>query len=366
MWTFPEQRARIGLLGCGDISEAYLRVLATSDEVRLTRCADLDAVRASSTATAWEMAASTVDELLAAPDVDVVLNLTPPGAHAATSHAALLAGKRVYSEKPLATTLDDATALVELAASRGLGVTSAPDTFLAEPVRVAARLLAEGAVGTVVGVSAAGMYDPPEAWHPDPRFLYRPGAGPLFDMGPYFLHALFALFGPVERVAASARTPTATRRIGSGPLAGTPFDAEIATHVAAVLQLHAGPTVSLQITFDAVASTLPMIEIQGAEGTMVLPDPETFDGGLRLFRPATGWTDVPLDPKPAHTARGAGLVELVAAAREGRPPLVGTDLGLHAVDVMEAVLDSAATGRFVPTRTSCARPDPARYPASPA
>ena len=364
-WFQRSMPARVGIVGCGDISRAYAEHLAASSEVVLSRCADLDMPRAEELAGRWGLQASTVEALIGADDVDLVLNLTPPTAHARVSGDALRQGKHVYSEKPLATTLPDAQMLVGLAAANGLHLAGAPDTFLAEKFRAAAWLIDEGAIGQVVGASAAGMYDPPEIWHPDPRFLYQPGAGPLFDMGPYFLHVLFALLGPVARVAAVARTPVGRRRIGSGPLAGVEFDVNTPTHVAAVLEMAAGPSATLQITFDAVASTLPMIEIQGTAGTLVLSDPEAFDGGLRRYTSGSDWTDVPLDPAPEHRSRGAGVVDLVGRARQGLAPLVSPDLALHAVDVMTSILTAAERNEVVTLRTSCRSAGRDGYPRPP-
>ncbi len=340
---------RVGIIGCGDISAQYIRHLRTFDDVVLIACADLDRHRAAQCALRWDLLERSVSELLASPDIDVIANLTPPKAHFAVTRAALMADKDVYSEKPLATDLVQAEGLAALARHRGRSLACAPDTFLSAAYTGARELIRNGEIGDVVAVSMSGLYGPPEEWHPDPRFLYAPGAGPLFDMGPYFLHALFHLLGPVAAVSAAARTPRPWRRIGTGPLAGTEFQASTPTHLSALLTLASGPVVSWQMSFDVAATSQPFFEIQGTAGTLVLPDPEDPDGDVRLFG-SGGWSTVPAAGHPAHL-RGAGLIEMVRAARLSRPTALPMQFAVHAVEVLQAVLASAEQGKQIALQT---------------
>ncbi|MFD0665244.1 Gfo/Idh/MocA family protein [Thermocatellispora tengchongensis] len=280
----------VGVVGTGVISAQYLRNLTAFPDVRVVGVADLDPERAAAVAAEHGVpAAPDVASLLATPEVEIVLNLTIPAAHAAVATAALQAGKHVYGEKPLALDPAEGEKVLAEAASRGLRVGNAPDTFLGAGLQSAGRALQQGVIGTPVAVSAITQGPGPEGWHPSPEFLYQRGGGPLFDLGPYYLTAITALLGPVSRVAATARRARDRRVIGSGPKAGTSFEVEVPTHVTALLDLASGAGVAATFSFD---SALPRhaIEIIGTEGVLALPDPNTFTGPLRVRHPGdTEW-----------------------------------------------------------------------------
>lgn len=349
---------RIGVVGLGRISGAYLTTLAHLPDVRVTALADLDPARA---ATAVEHApgarATAVDELLTADDVDLVLNLTVPAAHAEVAVAALRAGKHVYGEKPFA--LDLAQARAVLAAADGLRVGCAPDTVLGTGTQTARKAVADGLIGTPTAANATFTSPGHESWHPDPEFYYQPGGGPLFDMGPYYLTALVHLLGPVERVVAAAGRTRETRIIGSGPRAGTEFAVEVDTHVTGALVHTGGAVTTLTTSFDVVASTQPRIEIHGTEGSLSVPDPNRFDGDV-LLRPrgAADWTVLPPSAGYAGAARGIGVLDLVTSHRAGRPHRASAEVAVHVLDVMDTLLAAAHQRTGLQVSTSCERPAP--------
>lgn len=350
----------IGVVGCGTISDAYLATLVALDGVEVLGCADLDVARARSKAAAHGVGwAGTVEELLADPRIELVVNLTIPAAHAAVAAAALAAGKSVYNEKPLTGELAQADALLDTAADRGLRVGGAPDTFLGAGLQTCRRLIDAGAIGEPVAATARMLNHGAEHWHLDPAFLYAPGAGPLFDMGPYYLTTLVALLGPIGRVAGSARSAFPQRVVGRGPLAGTAFAVGTPSHVAAVLDFEAGAVVTLTTSFD-VWDHVNRIELYGTEGSLRLPDPNTFGGPVSLRRAGVReWEDVPLLAGPVTNSRGIGAADMALALRSGGPQRASGELARHVLEAMHAILVSAEAGTHVTLRTRCERPAPA-------
>ncbi len=349
----------VGVVGCGRISGVYLENLRAMRAARAVACADLHPARAAAAAAAHGVRALPVDDLLADPAVDIVLNLTVPAEHAAVSRAALRAGKHVYSEKPLAADAGEGRELLALARRLGLLVGCAPDTFLAGAWDTARELIAAGAIGRPAGASAAMHTAGPELWHPDPAFFYRRGGGPLFDMGPYYLTALVHLLGPVERVVAAAGRARTTRTIGSGARAGTEFAVEVDTHVSGVLVHTGGAITTLTTSFEVVASTQPRIEIHGTEGSLSVPDPNRFDGDVALRpRGADGWTVLAPSAGDVGAARGIGVLDLAVNHAAGRPHRASAEVAVHVLDVMETLLAAAHQRSGLQVSTSCERPAP--------
>ncbi len=351
---------RVGVIGCGNISRAYATKLRALPDLELVACADLDAHRAGTLATEFEVPlVLTPDELIGHPEVDVVLDLTVPLAHAQVTGAALEAGKHVYSEKPLALDVAAGTALVELARARDLRLGCAPDTFLGAGLQTCRALLDGGAIGTPLAANAFFHGSGPESWHPDPRAFYQRGAGPLFDVGVYYVTALVALLGPVGRVTGGARISRARRMITSQPHAGTWMEVEVPTHVAGVLEHAGGPLATLVASFDVPATRYRSIEIYGTEGTLSVPDPNTFGGPVQLRRPGDAdWTDVPLSHGNAEQSRGLGLADLVRARRAGRAHRASGELALHVLEVMERILAAAESGCHQAVTSRVERPAP--------
>ncbi|MCS6843547.1 MAG: Gfo/Idh/MocA family oxidoreductase [Caldilineales bacterium] len=347
----------IGVVGCGNISGTYMEVLGQFRGVRVVACADIDMARAEAQARKFGVRALTVDALLADPAVEIVLNLTVPSAHAEVARAALLAGKSVYNEKPLAIERADGAALLALAAERGLRVGAAPDTFLGAGLQTCRQLLDDGAIGQPVGATAFMMGHGPEGWHPDPEFFYQHGGGPLFDMAPYYLTALIHLLGPIRRVAGAARISFPERVIGSQPKRGQRIVVQTPTHVAGLLEFAAGPIATLITSFDVWASTLPRIEVYGSEGTLLCPDPNFFDGPVQLWRTSTqAWEEAPLVAGRRDQSRGIGVAEMAAAIRGGRPHRANGQMAYHVLDAMHAILESARCGQHVVLGSTCDRP----------
>ncbi len=348
----------VGVVGCGVISRAYIANLARMDGVRVVACADLDESRARERAAEFGVPrALAVDELLADDEVEIVLNLTIPKAHAEVALAAIAAGRHVYTEKPLALDRDEGRRVLDAAQRRGVLVGGAPDTFLGAGVQSARALLDAGSIGTVVGGAAAMHCRGHESWHPDPGFYYARGGGPLFDMGPYYITALVALLGPVAAVSGATRTTFAERLITSQPLAGTSVPVEVPTHVAALLEFAAGPVVTLVTSFDICATAPPPIQLFGTDGALSVADPNTFGGEPQLWDPAAGWVAQPYTHAHDVESRGLGVADMAAALREGRSPRAGGSLTMHVLDVMQSIHESSATGRRVAVSNRCDRPE---------
>jgi predicted dehydrogenase len=340
--------ARVGIVGCGVISHTYAKGAAAFDTFEIVACADLDDARRDVVAAEHALEPMTVNELLTSPSIDIVLNLTPPRAHADVTRAALEAGKHVYSEKPLAVTSDDAIDLVRVAESRGKRIGCAPDIFLGSAYQAGRRLLDEGAIGEPLAVSAAMLSGGQERWHPDPDTFFMNGAGPLLDMGPYYLTAIVALLGHVRDVAGFASTLVSERRIEIGPRAGERFTTETPTHTAALLQLSGGRTATLVATFEAPGHYASTLLIHGAEGELALPDPNMFGGTLRIRRSRGDWEDVPYTSAGIRDARGLGLHDLVEGIHAGRPHRASAELAAHVVDVATSILEACERGCVVP------------------
>ncbi|MCR2793378.1 Gfo/Idh/MocA family oxidoreductase [Microbacterium sp. zg.Y625] len=344
----------IGIIGLGVISRQYLETLAGLESVRIVAAADLDADRAAAVAAEVPgCRALTVDELLADPAVDTVINLTIPAAHADIALAALAHGKDVYGEKPLAATLTQAKAMMDAAGDRWVG--GAPDTVLGTGIQTARAAVEAGDIGRPVSAVATWVSGGHESWHPHPDFYYRDGGGPLFDMGPYYLTSLVHLLGPVVRVSGASSRTRDTRRIGSGPRAGEIIPVEIDTHVTGVLEHGGGALSTVTFSFDAVGSTAAPIEVHGEEGSLSVPDPNTFAGEVRLRRRGEGeWTTLPDAGGYVDAGRGIGVIDHV---RDGEGRASG-ELALHVLEIMTALIDSAHSGERVALTTTARRPSP--------
>ncbi len=352
--------SRVGLVGCGFISQAYAQKLNGLDFVELVACADLLDDRAQMLAKEMQIPrVLSVDALLADSEIDLVLNLTIPAAHAEISRAAVAAGKSVFSEKPLALCRQAGDELVAAAAERSVRVGCAPDTFLGAGLQTCRGLIDAGAIGQPVAANAFMLQPGPELWHPRPHIFYQHGAGPLFDMGPYYFTALVSLLGPARRVTSSARITHATREIHSQPLAGERMDVEVATHVASVVDFESGPIATLVTSFDVQASRHRNIEIYGTEATLSVPDPNTFGGPVQIRkRGEREWTELELTHGNGEQSRGIGLGDMVAGLRSGRPHRASAELGAHVLDLLQSSLEASESGRHVELSTRCERPAP--------
>jgi predicted dehydrogenase len=350
---------RVGIIGLGNISGIYLQNLGLYRSTQVIAVADIDRSRAETAAEANKVPyVLEPDELLAHPDVDLVLNLTIPKAHGPVAEAAIKNGKHVYNEKPLATEIAVARHLVESAKSKGVRVGCAPDTFLGAGLQTARAAIDAGEIGTPVGAQAAMLSRGPEPWHPSPEFFYKPGGGPMLDMGPYYTTALISLLGPVRRVAGLAHASFATRTIGSGPLKGQEIVVETPTHYVGGLEFASGALAQLEMSFDVFYEWPDHpITIFGSEGTMRVPDPNTFGGEVLVRRRyEKDWHPVPQLHGFAENSRGLGVLDMAHAIAENRPHRVSGDLALHALDVMLAFEQSSREGRHIVLETDVDRP----------
>jgi predicted dehydrogenase len=362
----------IGIIGCGNISDAYFKGAARSAFVQVKACADLNTEAAKAKAALYGATALSVQSLLADPDISLVVNLTVPLAHATVSRQIIEAGKHVYSEKPLAANFADADALMGEARAKGLRVGCAPDTFMGASHQACRRAIDAGAIGKPVGGAAVVMSHGAEGWHPNPEFFYKAGGGPVLDMGPYYVTQLVNLLGPVRRAAAVASIGNSTRMVTSEPLKGTKIQVDVPTTVNGILEFASGANVSLSASWDVWKHnrTTP-IEIYGTEGTLLGVDPNFFGNVPRLCGPDGNLRDVDIAAHPFGIAnremrngtmqadyRMIGLVDMAMAIRSHRPHRASGALALHALEVLEALIASSASGRFVELTTSCERPEP--------
>lgn len=377
---------RIGVIGIGDISDVYLNNLKKYETVKVVACASRGLEKAQRKAEQHGIpkAYASGAELIADPEIDLVLNLTTPQAHFEYNLAALEAGKHVYTEKPLAMTYEEGKRLVSLAREKGLLIGCAPDTFLGGRLQNLRELIDSGRLGRVTGGGAYFVGHGHEFHHPSPAFFYQPGAGPLYDMGPYYMTALLSLLGPVKRVCAMAGKAEETRTVPSGPCEGQVLPVDVETHICAVLEFDCGAVVTLTCSFDVWDSELPRLEIYGTQGTALIDEkdpisgPNLFGGDLLLRTPdqyrwrdparsarvvSAPWEAVP-NSHPfnsvshAENPRGIGLVDLVYALRNGRAPRASGDMALHSLEVMECILRSAKEQVFCEPETTFRKPEP--------
>lgn len=354
----------IGIVGAGVISEIYLKnTTGTFENIRAVGIADVLPERAEARAKEFGVKAMTVDELIADPEVEIVVNLTIPAAHYEVAKQAIEAGKSAYNEKPLAITREHAEELVALAKEKGVLVGGAPDTFLGGGLQTARKALEDGRIGTPVAASAHFLGRGMEMWHPDPYFFFQPGAGPLFDVGPYYLTALASMLGPVKSVNGFARASFPERIVtADGPKKGEKIPVNTPTHISASMQFESGVIASLMASFDVweVRERATVLTIYGSEGTLHLPDPNTFGGTVTLVHEHTRETEeLPLTHGHTENSRGIGVSDMARALREGgEPPRASGEMACHVVDIMVSVLESAEEGRQVDLTTTMTRPAP--------
>jgi predicted dehydrogenase len=353
---------RVGVVGCGAISHAYLKMAPSFPILQVTACADLDPERARQRAAEYAIPrACSVDELLAAPDVDVVLNLTVPRAHAPVALAALAAGKHTFHEKPFAVTRAEGEAILQAAAATGLRVGCAPDTFLGAGLQTARAAVDEGAIGRPLGFTAFMMCPGHEHWHPSPEFYYQPGGGPMFDMGPYYLTALLNLLGPIRRLAGFAAVAIPERVITSQPAFGKKIVVETPDHLCGTIEFENGAVGTIIQSFairqGGFGGPQP-ITVYGDEGALRVPDPNGFDGPVHLRRVGDDdWRELPHRFVTGY-GRAVGLADLAHALRSGRPHRAAAEQAFAVLEAMQGFLESSEQGRAVQPVLPYRRPAP--------
>ena len=353
---------KIGIVGCGNISDRYLKNATSTAILDTVAVADIDAARADKRAEEFGIPdACAPDELIARDDIEIVVNLTPPAAHEAVNLAALAAGKHVYTEKPLAITREGGRKTLVAAATAGLRVACAPDTMLGGGIQTCRKLIDEGAIGRPVATIAQMLSRGPDAWHPDPEFFYQPGAGPMFDMGPYYLTALTLLLGPVKRLSGAAGKLITDRTVGSGPKKGSKIPVATPDHVTGTMDFASGAVGTIVTSFAADVGYRPRIEVFGDAGAMAVCDPNGFGGPVKLFdHKAKGWVEVPL----THTTyvegnlRSLGVADLAYAIRTGRKHRCTGEHAYHVLDLMHGFLEAARGGKYYNVPSTFERPVP--------
>ena len=346
----------VGIIGTGNIAPAYIRGCAPFEVIKLTACADILVDRAAAFAAENGMTAFSVDDLLASDDIDIVLNLTLPAAHAEVSLQIIEAGKHAYCEKPLAIKRADGERVVKAAAAAGVRMGCAPDTFLGGGAQTSRKAIDDGVIGAPIAATAALMLHGHESWHPNAGFYYLKGGGPLFDMGPYYLTALVNLMGPVACVTGYARKTFSERIATSEALMGQRLPVEVNTHVAGTLEFESGAITTLIMSFDIWGHHLPDIEIHGTEGSLSVPDPNQFGGEVLSIKGGAGdWEKIPLS-HTTNIGRGAGVADMAYAIQSGRPHRASGDLAFHVLDIMETLEESSAQGQHVEIRSTLDQP----------
>ena len=362
------KKTGIGIIGCGNISSAYLRLASLFKGIEMRACADVSMAAAQARAKQFGVRADTVEDLLKAKDIDIVVNLTVPAAHHAVSRAALDAGKHVYSEKPFVLSLKEGQDLARRAAKKGLRIGSAPDTFLGGAHQQARALIDSGRTGRITSGVCHVMSHGMEHWHPNPDFFFKPGGGPVLDLGPYYLTNLVQLIGPVRRVAALTSIPAKQRIIASKPRRGKTIEVETPTTVHALLEFASGAVVTFNASWDVWSHGHPPMELHGEKGTLNVPDPNFFGGDVTFAAAGKTTNVLPAYSHPFAVAnetsgagpvanyRAAGLADMANAISTGRPHRCSLELALHVIDIMTGILKSGETGRFVEMSTTCERP----------
>ncbi len=360
----------VGLIGCGNISGIYLRNVPTCQGLEMRAIADARPEAAEAQGRAFDVPALSVEALLGRDDIDIVINLTVPDAHAEVIGGALAAGKHVFSEKPLATDLAAARSLVTDAEARGLLIGCAPDTFLGAGGRLARSLIDEGRVGRVLSGTAFFMSHGMEHWHPNPEFFFKPGGGPVLDVGPYYIHALVNLLGPVARVRSVTATGFEERLVtADGPHKGDRISVETPTTALAILEFQSGAQVLFAASWDVWKHGHRPLELYGTEGSLQVPDPNFFGGVVVSSERGGDWTDHdssampmgapnwPTDSPRNANYRALGVAELAHSIRSGTPNRASGRLALHALEVMIAIVDGSDDGGSVEIATKTDRPD---------
>ncbi|MCY6381183.1 Gfo/Idh/MocA family protein [Hoeflea prorocentri] len=358
----------VGIMGCGNISAAYMKLAPLFSGFEIRACADISQEAASARAEEFGLRAETVDGLLAADDIDIIVNLTIPAAHYEVSRSILEAGKHVYSEKPFVLSVAEGRDLSELAASKGLRIGSAPDTFLGGSHQLARHLIDAGTVGKITGGTCYVLSHGMEHWHPNPDFFFKPGGGPILDIAPYYITNLVQLIGPVKRVAALSSTPSPERTITSQPRHGEKITVETPTTFHAILEFRNGATVSLGASWDVWQHGHSPMELYGEDGSLFVPDPNFFSGELKVTSKAEFTDERPAWNHPFNKInegsedngvanyRASGLADMAHAIAVNRPHRCSLEMALHVVEVMTAILKSGENGTFQIMETDCERP----------
>lgn len=335
---------KVALVGCGAISGIYLKnITNVFSNVEFAGVYDIVPEKATKVSEEYNIPKvyTDLDEILNDPDVDIVLNLTRPYEHFEVSSRALKAKKHVYCEKPLGASLEEGKELIRLAKENGVLIGGAPDTFLGAGIQTCIKLINDGFIGTPIGASAFMLCRGHETWHPDPEFYYKRGGGPMMDMGPYYLTALVSLLGPVKAVSGMTKTSFDKRLITSKQHYGEIIDVDVKTHIAGMMAFESGVIGTIITSFDVYKAQMPFIEIYGSEGTLSVPDPNTFGGTIKLFTAQTKeFKEMPYLFNYSENSRGLGLADMAYAIENGGDFRANGDLIYHVLEIMSSFEES--------------------------
>lgn len=353
-----KDKIRVGIVGCGNISQTYFDAAKKFSILEVVACADIKTSVARMRAKENEIKALSVKNLLNHKDIDLIINLTIPAAHAEVNLAALKSGKHVYCEKPLAISLEDGQTILDLAAKKGLRVGCAPDSFLGAGLQTCRKIIDDGWIGEPIGGSAFMMTRGPEGWHPNPAFIYQKGAGPMFDMGPYYLTALVHLLGPVARVSAMTKKTFKERIATCEEQFGKILPVETPTHYTGILEFVNGSVINITISFDVFQHAHTPIEIYGTRGTLYAPNPNTFSGPVKLWT-ASGKEikEMPLSHSYSDNVRSIGAADMVYAILSGYQHRCNGNVAYHILELMHAFELSSTTGKHVKIKSCPEQPE---------
>ena len=375
------RKVKIGIVGCGVISNTYiLNIQSMFRWLDITACSALHLESAQKTADKYGIPkACSTEELLADPEIEIVINLTIPAVHTEINKQILNAGKHLYCEKPFALNINDAKEILALAKGKGLMVGAAPETFLGAGLQTCRKAIDEGWAGTPISTTANMISYGTETWHASPEFYYKEGAGPMLDMGPYYLTALVSLLGPISRTSCFSRIGAKSRTIYSEPLRGKTVDVEVPTTYNGIIEFANGVNVNINMSFDVWMSSLPKLEIYGTEGTLILPDPNNFGGKIKIFRKERvldslnlyGGSEPPYSTdydklqeipqvyqQPLEYIRGLGVLDMAYALVYGRKHRTNEELIYHVTEAMLSFDESVRTGKVYNMTSTCDRPEP--------
>lgn len=348
---------KAGVIGCGNISQAYFDAAKKLDVLEIKSCADLNMEAAKTKAAENSIQATTIDELLNDSEIQIVINLTTPQAHATVNIQALEAGKHVHCEKPFAVNREDGLNVLALAREKGLLTGCAPDTFFGGGLQTCRKAIDDGWIGTPVAGTAFMCCPGHESWHPNPGFYYLKGGGPMLDMGPYYITALVHLLGPVKRVSAICGRKADERLATSEEASGQILPVEVNTHAAGTLEFECGAIISMVMSFDVWKQGCSPIEIHGTNGSLKVPDPNCFDGDISIFRNGMeDWEPVPYSHGYTENMRSIGAADMAQAIQSGRPNRCSGEMAFHVLDVMMAFDESSETGKHIDITSTCAQP----------
>ena len=367
---------KVGLIGCGHISETYFRAEKYFNNIKIVKCADINHTNALKCAKTYKIKALSVKDLLKDQEVEIILNLTIPKAHYQVAKQSLLNGKHVYSEKPMAINFKDGLDLVKIAKRKKLYIGNAPDTFLGGGIQKSKELLEKNILGRISLGNAIFAFPGVQSYHPNPEpWFAKKEGGPVIDMGPYYLTALVNLLGPAKKVTGSIMEGVKRRTIGIGPKKNKTFKVECPTTYLSTIQFENGTIIRLTLSFDVIAHQRNHIELYGSKGSMIVPDPNMFGGSVyvcnklgdpwkeyKTNKMHLGKINIRSQSSRANESptnanyRGAGLAEMAHSIENKKINKCNGELSLHVLDIIQSTMKACKTNIPQVIRTTCKKP----------